>query len=370
MPLDSPLTSYSDATPQKRTITPDISLIEPHDRPMLSAIGGLDGASSKFRLVNKSITKVEWLEDELFALSGSLAASIATDTTSVSVADGTIFQEGDILQVDSEYIWVSDVSGDTLTVTRNYGGTLATHADAATLTLVGQARLEGDESDDRGFVDRTAPYNYTQIFHHEIKVARTQNQLAQYGIAREFDYQAEKAVPGLIRLIERTLFHGQRKAGSATTPRAMGGFGTFVTDNTASGASLSQAAFENAAKAAYRDGGMGPWLAPLSPDNIQKVKNFYDNTSYLRVEPSQSIVGMDIEAVRTPFGQIELIPDRWAPDDTIYLIDPKHAGMMTYYPFTQEPLAKGGDYEKGVVVGEFTLLVRHDKAHAKLTSVS
>lgn len=368
--LDSPLTSYSDTTPQKRTITDVISMIDPADTPMVQALGGLDGASSKFRFVNKGTTKVEWLEDELFALADTLDGSIATNTTALTVDDGAVFQEGDIILIDSEYAWVSAVSGEVVTVTRNYGGTQATHADAAAVTIVGQARLEGDDSDDRGFTDRTAPYNYTQIFQHEIKVSRTQNQLAQYGIAREFDYQAEKAVPGLMRLVERNLFHGVRGAGSASTPRGFGGFGTFITDNTASGGSLAQSAFEDALEAAYNDGGMGPWIAPLSTANMQKVKNFYDSSLYLRVDRTESTVGMAVDRVHTPFGDVDLVLDRHAPNGTIYLVDPKHAGLMTYYPFTQEPLAKDGDYEKGEVVGEFTLAVRHDKAHAKLTSVT
>jgi len=212
--LDSPLTSDSGTTPQKRTITDVISMIDPADTPLISALGGLDGASSKFRLVNKSTTKVEWLEDDLFALTDALDGTIATNTTALTVADASKFQEGDILLIDSEYVWVSAVNTSTevLTATRNYGGTQATPASAATVTIVGQARLEGDDSDDRAFTDRTAPYNYTQIFHNEIKVSRTQNQLSQYGIAKEFDYQAEKAIPSLLRLVEKSLFHGQRTA--------------------------------------------------------------------------------------------------------------------------------------------------------------
>ncbi|RLC83662.1 MAG: hypothetical protein DRJ03_16520 [Chloroflexi bacterium] len=372
MPIDSPFSTYSDTTPQKREITDVISMINPSDTPMINAMGGLDGAASKFRFVNSKSTKVEWLEDGLFALVGALDGSIATNTTALTMTDASIYQEGDTLLIDSEYVWVSAVNTATevVTVTRNFGGTQATHADADVVTIVGQARLEGDDSDDRAFVDITAPYNYTSIKHHEVKVSRTSNQVAQYGIAREFDYQSAKAVPGLLRLLEQELFHGQRKAGSGTTPRSTGGFATFITDNTLSGASLDQTKLENALKLAWNDGGNGPWLAPLSATNVQKVKNFYDNSSYLRIDRAENVVGMTIDAVNTPYGRIDIIPDRWAEDGTIYLVDNAHAGMLTFHPFTQEPLAVSGDYQKGEVVGEFTLCVRQDKAHAKLTSVS
>ena len=47
--LTSPLTTYSDTTPQKRIITDVISLIDPSDMPAIDALGGFDGASSEFR---------------------------------------------------------------------------------------------------------------------------------------------------------------------------------------------------------------------------------------------------------------------------------------------------------------------------------
>ena len=372
MALDSPLTSYSDTTPQKRQITDVISLIDPSDAPAVMALGGLDGAMSKFDFLNWPGTSVEWLEDTLAPLTGELLdGSIATNTTAVTVDDASVFQEGHIILVDAEQMWVSavDTSTEVLTVTRNYSGTQATHADDAAVEIIGMARLEGDESDDIAFTDRTVGSNYTQIFHKEIKVSRTQDQISQYGIAGEFDYQADKAVPELMRLVEKQLYRGARKAGSATTPRAFGGFGTFITDNTVDyGAAITQANIEDALEAAYNDGGYGPWVAFCSPANMQVIKNLYDSSDFLRVDRGENTVGMVIETLVSPFGTVDFVMDRWAPNGTVYIVDPNHAGMLTYYPFTQEPLAKGGDYSKGEVVGEFTLCVRQDKAHAAMTT--
>lgn len=369
-PLDSPLTSYSDTTPHKRAIEDAISLIDPADTVAIDAIGGLDGAMGKFRLVNWPHTKVEWLEDTLAPLTDTLSASITSTTTTISVADASVFQPGDIILLDSEQMWVSAVTlaSELLTVTRAYSGSSATH-QTGTITIVGQARLEGDDSDAVAFTDRTAPYNYTQIFQKEVKVSRTQSQLSQYGIDNEYDYQVEKIVPELGRRIERQLFYGARKAGSATTPRAFGGFSTFITDNLVDfGAAITQSAFENAVKAAYNDGGGPRWVAFLSPDNLQTVKNIYDSSVYLRVDRSETAIGMTIETVRTPFGDVSLMLDRWATDTEVWIVDPNHAGMLTYYPFSEEMLAKDGDYVKGEVVGEFTFLLRQDKAHAALTT--
>jgi hypothetical protein len=366
------MSTYSDTTPQMRVITDYVSLIDPSDAPLVEALGGLDGAAAKFNFTNWPGTNPEWLEDTLtpLSLASAFLATVASTDTTFQVTDPNMFQEGHILLVDSEQMWVSAISASTLTVTRAYAGSSASHASTATATIVGMARLEGADSHDIGFTDRTTGSNYTEIFHKEIKATRDQAKIKQYGIANEFDYQANKAIPELMRLIERAAQYGQRNAGSATTPRAFGGYSTFITDNKVSGAGLTQAAFENAVKAAYSDGGNGPWIAVCHPDMLQKVKNFYDSSNFLRVSPDETVVGMVVDTVRTPFGDVKLLLDRWQLSSLIPIIDPKHAGFITFDPFFQEPLAKDGDATKGEVIGEFSLCIRQDKAHAMLTACS
>lgn len=372
--LASPLTTYSDTTPQRRVITDVISLIDPSDAPMVMALGGLDGASGKFRFVNGKGKVMEWLEDTLLPLATTLneSATVTSTIATLVVADGSIFQEGHIAKVNNELVWVSAVSTNTLTVTRGVAGsTAATQASLAAISIVGMARLEGDDSDDIAFTDRTTGSNATAIFHQEVKVSRTQQQLAQYGIADELNYQADKIIPSLMRVIEKMTFESKAAAaGSATTPRIFGGMQAFITTNLVSGATLAQSQFENAILSAYTAGGTGPWDAYINPANVQKVKNFYDSSNFLRVERGEGTVGMNVQTVITPFGDVRLVMDRWAPTGTIFLVDPKHAGFVTYYPFTQEPLAKSGDYEKVEVVGEFSFCLRQNAAHALLTNVS
>lgn len=371
--FDSPITSYSDTTPQVRVITDVITLIDPSDTPAIEMLGGLDGAAGKFRFTaNGKGTTREWLEDTLSPLTDQLNGSITSTATTITVDDASPFQEGHILLVDAEQMWVSDVNTSTevLTVTRNYSGTQATHADNASVEIIGMARLEGDESDDIAFTDRYVGSNYTQIFHKEIKVTNTHQVLAQYGISDELMYQENKVVPELTRLIEKQIFRGARKAGTATTPRAFGGLGTFITTNSINaGGAITQADFEDALEAAYGNGGQ-PTMALVSSANMQVIKNFYDSSLFLNVNSDQRSVGMVIDTVRTPFGDVNLVMDRWAPSGSVYIVDPAHVGLSTYRPFQTQPLAVGGDYVKEQVVGEFSLCVRQDKAHAVITGIS
>lgn len=369
---DQPVTTYTDTTAHKRVITDVISIIDPSDSPLVNALGGLDGASGKFTFVNGKHTQMEWLEDTLAPLvqSDGLNGSIASTTTALTVNDGSYYQPGHIIRIGSEDMWVSAVSTNTVTVTRAFQGTAATAADASAITIVGMARLEGAESSQGNKTDVTVGSNYTQIFHKELKVTRTHEQLSQYGISSEMAYQGDKAIPELMRLIEKALFYSTASAaGSATTPRAFGGLRAFITDNKGDGGTTpTQAKIEDAVELAWNDGGNGPWIAPVTSAQYQTIKNFYDSSNFLRVDRGEGTVGMVINRIQTPFGDVDLVLDRWATGTEICLIDPKNAGLYTYHPFTQEPLAKTGDYERSEVVGEFTLCVRQDKSHALMTT--
>lgn len=374
----SPVDTYNDTTLRARVITDVISLIDPVDTPIIDALGGLDGASGKFTFVNEKNTQVEWAEDTYLPVVATLNGSLASNTTTVTVGSADInnIQKGHILLVGTEHMLVTsdpNRSAYTFTVTRAFAGTTAaTQASNATANIIGEARMEGEDSTSIGYTDRYTGTNYTQIWHQEVKATRTSRQVNQYGVSDELMYQADKAVPQLTRLMERHLINNaaSNAGNNTTTPRVAGGIQAFVTTNLIDGSSLTQAKFENALKAAYTYGGQGPWLAFVSPTNLVKIKGFYETSSFLRVDRTETTVGMLIKDIITPFGNATLVLDRWMPDGKIFIIDAKHAGLKTFYPFTQEPLAKVGDSDRAQVVGEFTFCLRQEKAHAILTGVS
>ncbi len=379
--VDSPFSTYSDTTTHRRAITDVISLIDPTDTPAIVALGGLDGAAAKFRFVNWPSKTVEWLEDTHAPLSDTLAesASITSTVTTITVTDASLYEPGYIFKMDDEYLWVSsaNLTTNVLTVTRGVAGsTAASHNSNASIEIISNARVEGAESTPIAFTSRTTGSNVTQIFHQEVKVSRSHLKLSQYGIADEMAYQKDKAVPATMRQIEKHIFYSKGlSTGSVTTGRIMNGLQGFITTNKVSGASLSQAAFENAVLSAYNNGGGGPWVAFVNPVNKQKIKNFYDSTgvasnTILRVSQDTREVGMDIDRINTPFGVVDLVMTRWVPASIIPIVDVKHAGFVTYDPFQWEELAKTGDYERAEVVTELTFCLRQQKAHAILTGVS
>lgn len=369
----SPYNTYSDTTPQVRVVTDYISLLDPSDAPFIELIGGLDGASGKFQFRNQGKV-VEWLEDTLTPLSGTLAQqsmTTATTVVTITVDDGDVFQPGHILLVGTEKMWVSAVSGDVITVTRGFAGsTSATQASNAAYTIIGMARLEGDDSDPIGYTDITSNSNYTQIFHKEITVTGSEMAVDNYGFTDPYQYQAAKAIPEMMRLIERTLQYGYRSAGSTTTPRTMGGYQTFITSNLADGSSITPTKIEDALELAYNAGGGGEFAAVVNPATYQTIKAKYDTSAYVRYAPEQTRVGMLVDKIVTPFGNVSFTVDRWQLSTLIPMLRLDNIGMLTLRPWQVEDLAKTGDARKTELVGEFTLCVRQDKSHALLTAVS
>lgn len=368
------VTSYSDTTPHVRVISDVIRMIDPRDTPTLLALGGLDAARSKFK-INQNGYKIEILEDELDPLNTTANdTDLTNDTTitTITVADGTVFQDGHVIMIDDEYMVVKSVSGnDVVVYARDYGGTNATHASTSAIELVGMARLEGDDADYGPIVDITAPFNYTSIFQKALNVSGTQQAIDQYGISDEFAYQASKKMPHLLRLVNKSIFHGVRSAGSASAPRSMGGLGTFITDNTENaGGSIVKADIDNLMEKVYLDGG-NPDLLILHPSAANDIHTILDSSSYVRLELDNSMLGMAaISRVQTQYGPLNIVMDRFAPLAKGWILDSSKIGLYTLRGFASKPLAVTGDSKKGEVVGEISLLTSNDKAHGYIYGIT
>ena len=373
-----PYSTYVNTAENKRVITDYISLLDPSDAPFVEAIGGLDGAASKFRFTNQG-TLVEWIEDTLAPLTGALsigtAATIST-ATALTVADANMVQPGHILLQGSELMWVSANDSGAITVTRGLGSTTATTlATNNTFAIVGMARLEGDDSDPIGYTDLTTNSNYTQIFHKEVKQTGTAPYQDRWGMGDQMQYESAKSIPEMMRLIERTLQYGKRSAGSTTTPRMMGGYQEFITTNKASGANISVASLapgviEDAVELIYNAGGSGDFLAIVNPATYQKIKNAYDSSSFVRYPPEQTQFGTLVDRIITPFGNVSFVIDRWQLSTLIPIMKLDNVGMLTLRPWQVEDLAKTGDAEKKQLIGEFSFCMKLEKSHALLTAVS
>jgi hypothetical protein len=369
MTIDQPVTTYSETSALIRVISDAIFNINPMDTPVVARLG-LDSASSKFRLTahrSAKNTKVEIIEDTNRPLTttANQGTTITTTTVAITVTDASLFNPGDEILIDSEYMVVADGGVNTTTNvitvdSRAYGGTNATHATGATITFVGEARVEGDDADYVGLTSLSYPYNYTSIFQQGVKVTGSEMGIGQYGKpSGELDYQIGKAIEEQARLLERMFFHGQRRIGTATQARSMGGVGTYVTANSSSlTTTITKAAYDAVAKAVYDDGGVVD-LFIIGTGGANTLHNLLDSSSFIRIGQENTMFGMKpIARLNTQFSEnVELLMSRHCPAKKAYALDSSKLGFYTYRPFGEYDVARSGDSMKRELLGEFSLLV-------------
>jgi len=368
--------SYSATLPQKSVVTDRILMTDPIDLVTIKALG-LNN-ESKFGFANGPggpNQAYEWLQDtraDLTDLVNSGALTSDSTLTNLVVDTGALFQIGDILLVDAEYMHVTAISTNTLTVTRDYGGTQATHSDNAVVTIVGRSRIEGTNSSDSAWTEPSSATNCVSILHKEIDISRSAANLQRYGIADLVNWEIDKAMVELPHLLNLMFFHGQRKAGSSSTVSAMGGFETFVTTNAtalSSTPALTQKNIEDEIQQCW-DAGGNPSLIICNSWAKRKIADFYAGS--VRTDRSESMGGISIDTIATPLGvNLTVVMDRDCPTDNLYIIDPNYTGFVTIDPFFWELLGKVGDTAAfGQVIGEYSLVVANEGWQSVITGFS
>lgn len=365
-------TSYTDTTTQKRVITDLIAVIDPMDVAFLNAVGYSKKNVSKFNFANFPGTKIEWLEDTYAArtdVAADTGITNSTTTTTLTVTDGSKFQTGDVIKdIDNsdELAWVSSISSNVLTITRGFGGTTpTTHGSTVTWTVVTRASKEGADAVNSASTSPTTNYNYSQIFPKVVSLSGTRQVITQHGIANEYDREIAKAMKELPVLMDQTAFHGKRAAGSSSAARALGGLDDFITTNVTtltSSPALTQKNIEDAVQNAWSYGG-NPDLIVCGAWALKKIRDFYSPN--VRTTSDEKRGGINIEKVLVPpVGELDILVDRFCPANKLYVLESGKVGFVPVREFYSEPLGKVGDGEREQIIGEYSLVVQNEKAHA------
>ena len=366
--------SYSATLPQKRMVTDRIIMTDPMSIAGLNALGL--HSESKFAFVNAPGRTYEWLEDVYLDRSDTAAdvnMTSVTTTTTIAVTTGTKFNIGDVIQIDSEYMWVSGISTNTLTVTRDFGGTQATHASTSVVYIRYNSRLEGAAvGTNNGFVEPTTGYNYSSILQKPVNISRTNQLIPQYGIGDVVEREIDKGMDELLMKLNLSLYHGQRAVGTTSTPRSLGGLGTFVTTNpsSASSAALTEKMLHDEIADCWGYGGE-PNLILCNSWAKRKIGSFYDG--FVRTERDETRGGIVINSIINPVsgGYLDIVVDRHCPTNYLWLLDTRYVGFITIQDFFYEELGKVGDTAAyGQIVGEYGLVVAHEKAHSNVNTFS
>jgi len=128
-------------------------------------------------------------------------------------------------------------------------------------------------------------------------------------------------------------------------------------------------------QAAYTDGGQ-PNMLVVSP--AKKVAFSDLNSGSVATNqinytaPREAAIVGSVSLYLSDFGQLDVVIDRFASDDRVYLLDSDYASICTLPSrnFAVSELAKTGDSEKFQIVTEWTLKVSAPKAHGAVYDLS
>jgi hypothetical protein len=346
-----------------------VAFLAPFETPLIDAVGASDRPATN--------VKHEWLEDTLNPTTDvtSSAVSSATGQGGVNVAHVSYFRVGDVVQLDKEVMMVTSVSdASTIAVTRGYGATAAAaHTAGTTVTIIGNAALEGADTDEDRSTRLVRKANYCQIMKLGVKVSGTAQAVGWITTGDKLADAKVMRLRELLRDLEKTVLLGRTDTatiGSDTARRTMAGIVCSLATNVQSAATLTESALGNLLQACYGQGSKDVDLIVAPPKQKRIISGW--NSSRIHVTNDANAYRNVVEVYESDFGVQRVIMNRWLPEDMVLALD---SGRIKVVPlagrsFRYEELAKGGDYVRGQVVGEYTLELRNENAHGVLTGLA
>jgi len=364
-----------------------ISLVSPHETPLLNHLGDPQRAATS--------TVHEWLEDELLPNTDTInddTYSDASTDTSFIVSHAARFQVGDQIQMvgSREVMLVTAINtgSNTLTVTREYGGTTAEDlVDEATLRILGNAALEGADRNATRFGNRSRKVNFTQIFTASVEVSGSQMAARQIGLDDELDYQKSLRLRELLRDIENCVINGvaagANPEGSASVRRTMRGIIPTLATNLFTNGSGGFPAGGGAGTNELSEAQLNRALRNIWDQSSGQVDTIVVNGAQKRrinafITGSRQYSGADerfrelVSVYESDFGVCRVVLCRWMPADTVLLLDSSRIEVLplTGRSFHFKRLASTGDSEVGQVLGEYTLELRNENAHGLIQGLA
>lgn len=245
--------------------------------------------------------------------------------------------------------------------------------------------VEGKEavSTVRAIPDRLT--NYTQIMDDTFKVTGTQDKVNTIGRAKSSKYQLAKSLKYLNTELEYTAINSSAKAaGAAATERAMMGINGFISSNDLTFGSyantnlftedllmsMSEAIFDNCEDESQ--------VLLVGSASAKQISGWDQNSRVtVNTNASEKTLIMCVLILETPFGRIRVVIDRYIElvTDTgkdyssAYLYEPGKMSIGWLRNWKTSKLAKTGDAEKYLTVGEMTMVVHSEKAAAKINKI-
>lgn len=226
--------------------------------------------------------------------------------------------------------------------------------------------------------------NYTHIRRRTYVIADNLAAVDEAGRADEVAYQVAKRGKEIKRDIESVLLdNNARVAGNSSTAPETAGLGAWIATNDSVGTggaaptgdgtdartdgtqrAFTEAMLKDVMQQAWTSGG-NPSILMVGAFNKQAVSAFAGIAAQRYMAPSDSpttIVGA-ADVYMSDFGTLTVVPNRFQRARDAWVLDPEYASVCYLRPIQKVDLAKTGDAEKGMLIGEFGLKVMNEAAH-------
>lgn len=370
--------SYDLTVGEILSIDEAIYMLSPTDAPLLTGVDS-DGLSV---LSSAPLDQVEfdWMTEEINTPRSSLAANITADTTFITLPAGDRgkFSTGDVLQLgggaSTEDLRVTGygTTADTLTVSRAFtGGSAGSHATDTVVIGVGTALPEGAEPENPRYRDRVRATNCTQIFGpYMIDMTGTQRVIKRYGVPDQFGHEVFKKNKEIGIAREQALVYGRYYNSADTQIRTHGGINHYIkTNHDTASTQLNTTSIASVQTDMYDRGGIADRMM-VNPKALADL-NAISDSSRVRQDFDDSRRGrVPVLTIWTEFGPLTVVRNRWVVPSDAFFFTREQAKIRVLRPLTMTALAKKGDSDQVMIVGEFSLQFKGESHAAKMTGLA
>lgn len=237
------------------------------------------------------------------------------------------------------------------------------------------AQLEGFTASAGTAIPTTMINGNTQILQKTFQVSATADAVKAYGRAKETAYQLSKALKEIKKDVEYAFVGASNAtvAGNATTAREMDSADQLIgSGNTTAGgsAALTEAMIVATGQAVYNNGGDATILMVKPADSLiiagftgaaGRTREFNDGNKTLT-----NAVNLYV----SPFGEYKVTLNRHQMTTHAFLLDPSMWRTASLRPFARTLLAKTGDSDTHMVVGELGLMHKNPLGSGQIDALT
>lgn len=237
------------------------------------------------------------------------------------------------------------------------------------------AKLEGADAADITLIDIVERTNNTQILEETFRISGSADAVKTYGRAKETALQLGKTLKSIKRDLEFSLVGVDQAAvaGSSAVARKMASLINQISTGVDAGANatdaLTEAKLLEAGQTAFNNGS-DPSVFMIKPADAQIVAGFSASAGRNReVAQGKTLVNV-IDLYVSPYGEYKVVLNRHLETSHALLIDPSMFKTCVLRPFTRTLLAKQGDSDRHMVVGEYSCKHSNFADSVKITGLS